>query len=471
MELVPVKWSVIPFLFFQMVSLSTLYFIVPQLVIFKVCYRTFNTTVCSHLGLRKFRAEETRVFDEAAAWNAVIHFAALCPSLIITLPLGALTDLVSKKKMLLVPAIANLASCFIKLCCSIFMNVHVGFLAIASFITSIYGEIYGCGTLGYIYSCSVTNSGDRATVLAVVTISIEFGLAIGSLVGNYLLRYYGYPSVFLFVGTGLVISLFYAVLLIPPIDDVRENSLKGEPPNVWNDFKPYIKDIWIHLVSFVKRRMLNSKDKTILLLLILPFFYVASYGGERALMPLILKHSPLSFTADKIGILIALTEISRSLGLIILVPMLEKYLGSSDYTSMFLGSISMFVSLAVLSFSKTTLMVYLSVIFAIPSAMLTPSVRSQLTKLVSAEEYGVVLSIVGLMGNIGMLIVAVGSNGLFVATVKIYPGFSLFLMASANIISIGVLLYIVCSKERGGSRHDDFNEIPSNDSDNTNDRH
>ena len=80
MELMPAKWAVIPFIFIQMVSVSALYFIVPQLVIFKVCYSKFNSTVCSHLGLHQFRAEETLVFNEAAAWNAVIHFAALCPN-------------------------------------------------------------------------------------------------------------------------------------------------------------------------------------------------------------------------------------------------------------------------------------------------------------------------------------------------------------------------------------------------------
>ena len=462
MDYVPAKWAVVPFLFFQSVSLSTLYVIVPQLVIFKVCCRTFNRTVCSHLGQQRFRAEETRVFDEAAAWNAVIHFASLCPALVITLPLGALTDLVSKKKMLLVPAIANLLSCLINLCCSIFMNIHVGFLAIASLITSIYGELYGCSILGYAYVASVSNPGDRYTVLVAASISIDFGLGAGSLAGNYLLRYYGYPSVFLFVAAGLIICLFYTFLLIPPIDDFKDKSIEGEPSNLLYDFKPYMKNTWLHLVSFVKRRVFSSKDKTILLLCILPFFYVASYGGERALLPLFLKHSPLNFTADRIGIFVTLTEISRVLGLIILVPILEKYLGSSDYTSMLLGSLSMFVSLEILSFSKTTPMVYLSVLAAIASALVTPSVRSQLTKLVSAEEYGVALSIVGLASNIGMLVVAVGSNGLFVAAVKIYPGLSLSLMASTNLISIGIVLYIVCTKARDGSKHDDYNEVSVN---------
>ena len=456
----PAKWAVLPFIFIQMVSVSALYFIVPQLVIFKVCYRTFNITVCSHLG--KFRAEETRVFDEAAAWNAVIHFAALCPALIITLPLGALTDLVSKKKMLLVPAIANIISCLIHLCCSIFMNTHVGFLAVSSFITSIYGELYGCGMLCCVYSSSVTSSGDRSKVLAAVIISSQCGLGIGSLVGNYLLRYYGYATAFLFVETSLIIGLFHAIVVIPPIDDFGKKHIDGGTHNIWNNFKLHMTDTLVHLMSFLRRRVLNSKDKTILLLLVAAFFPMSSYGGERALFPLFLKHSPLSFTADKIGIFVTLTECGRALGLMILVPILEKHLGSSDYTSMITACLSVFISLAILSFSKTVFMAYLSIIFAIPSLLLSPAVRSKVTKLVSTEEYGVALSFVGLVGNLGSFILAVGANGLFVATVKVFTGFSLLLMGSTSLISLIILLYIVFTKEREGSTDDNYNEVSTN---------
>ena len=471
MAFIPANWAVMPFIFIQMVSLSTLYYIVPQLVIFKVCQRAFNRTVCSHLGLRRFRAEETRIFDEAAAWNAVIHFASLCPALIITLPLGALTDLVSKKKMLLVPAIANLASCLINLCCSIFMNVHVGFLAVSSIITSIYGEMYGCVMLCCAYSSSATSAGDRTAVLTIVFFSSGLGFGIGGLVGNYLLQYYSYAGAFLFVGAGLIIGLFYAIVVIPPIDGAGDRSIEGESSDVWNSFVLHMKDTWVHLVSFLKRQMFNSKDKTILLLFIVAFFPMAAYGGERALLPLFLQHSPLSLTADKIGVFLALNECSRAVGLIVLVPICQKYIRSSDYTLMIIGPLHLFISFAILSFSNTTLMAYISLIFAIPSMFHSPSIRSQLTKLVSTEEYGVVLSIVGLVGNIGMLVMAVGSNGLFVATVEVYTGFSLLLTASTNLVAIGILLYIVCAKKRDECRHDSYNEVSTNHNEKMNNTH
>ena len=68
----------------------------------------FNNTVCSQLGQPKFKKQENLVYNEAAAWNTMINFTAFFPSLIVIFPLGAMADLVSKKKMLLLPAIDNL---------------------------------------------------------------------------------------------------------------------------------------------------------------------------------------------------------------------------------------------------------------------------------------------------------------------------------------------------------------------------
>ena len=103
---------------------------------------------------------------------------------------------------------------------------------------------------------------------------------------------------------------------------------------------------------------------------------------------------------------------------------------------MFIGTVSMIICFAVLSFSKTMLMVNLSAIFAIPTSFMSSSIRSQLTKLVSSGEHAVILSFIGLLNGLGMLIMSVGANGLFVATVNIYSGFSILLISFTNTVEI-----------------------------------
>ena len=107
----------------QFFLLSTNYSIVPELVVYKLCHGAYNQTVCSQLGQPKFKPQENQIYSAAAKWNALVSFAGFFPALILILPLGAMADLVSKKKMLLLPAIVNIVSCLINLFSSIFLKL------------------------------------------------------------------------------------------------------------------------------------------------------------------------------------------------------------------------------------------------------------------------------------------------------------------------------------------------------------
>ena len=462
MDTIPKKWAVIPLAFFQMIVLSINYYIVPQFVIFKVCHEKYNDTVCNQLGQSRFKEHEDHVYNEAAAWNALINFAGFFPALIMILPLGAMTDLVSKRKVLLLLAIANLVSSLINLCSSIFTTLHMGFLVLASFVTCVFGEFPGCIMLCCTYAASAS-SDDRTFIISIVIVSVDTGFGVGSFVGSYLVRYFGFPSTFLFASTTLFVSLLYTLMFIPPIDDGDEKFSHGEQDGVWNGVKRHTKETAIHLVSFMKKHLLHSKDNTILLLLIAVFFNYTTNGGERALVPFFLKHSPLNFQADKIGIYLMLLQCGRVVGLIILALITKICFPDSDYTLMFIGTLTTIISFSVLSFSKTTLMVYLSTVLVIPTAFMSPSVRSKLTKLVSSEEHGVVLSCFGLLTGLSMFITSVAANGLFVATVKIYSGFSLLLMSMSNVVSLLILCYILIHRRSIKVDTNDYNKICNKD--------
>ena len=212
------------------------------------------------------------------------------------------------------------------------------------------------------------------------------------------------------------------------------------------------------MISFIKKYLVHSKDNVILLLFIAAFFHLASYGGERALVTFFLEHSPLNLKAEKIGIYLTLYSFNRACGLLLLALVVKIYFRQSDYVLMFIGTVSMIICFAVLSFSKTMLMVYLSTVFAIPSSFMSPSVRSQLTKMVSTDEHAVILSFIGLLYGLGMFIMSVAANGLFVATVKIYSGFSILLMSFTNFVSFLILYYILFVK-RSNQEKDALNYL------------
>ena len=459
MEIIPRKWAVIPFVFFHMVAMSTNFYIVPQLIITKVCWGAFNRTICSQLEQARFKAQENYVFNKAAEWNALFNFAGYFPATIITLPLGAMTDLVSKKKILLLPAIASLLSCLLHLCSSIFIKLSVGYQVLGNFFISTFGEVPGSITLCCAYAAASTTNEDRTFILTMVMASYKAGIGIGGLIGNYLKTLHGYPSVFLFAATSLTIELLYALALIPPTEDDENKHKRKERYDIWKDFKEHTKDTWFHLVSFIKDHIVHSQNKTLLLLLIVAFLNLASYGGERALITLFLKHSPLNFKAHQIGIFLALFELTRVVGLLVLALILNKYYQFSDSMLMLIATVSMIINYTVLSLSKTELMVYLSTVFTLPATFMSSALRSKLTKLVSTDEHAVSLSLFGVTDVLGELIMAVVANGFFIATAKVYSGFSILLMSCANFLALGILCFVYYTRDRKSTTDSDYQTV------------
>ena len=464
MEIIAKQWAIIPFALLQLIAISTNLFIMPQLTVAKVCYQTFNSTVCKHLGRHTFKKQEDFVFSKAATWNAFIHFAGFFPATIIILPLGAMADLVSKKKVILLLATASLLSCLINLCSSVFMNLHVGFIALASFVTCFFGEAPGCVALCCIYSASASPD-NRPMAVSIALASVEGGILVGSITTNYLLRYYGFPVAFLSASVALFVNLLYAILLLPHTDSTYDDKKlpEGNEYGLWSGLKEHTKDTLHHLVLFVKENIMHSKDNTVLLLLIAASFNIASYGGERALIPLFLKHSPLNLKADKIGIYISLLQFNRMLGVIVLSLFIRKYFKSLSYLLMFVGTVSMIIHYTVTSFSTTLVMLYTSTVIALPSTFMSTSVRAKLTELVSTEEHGTSLSLIGLLHVSSVLIIGMVANGLFAATAKVYSGFSILLMSCANMIALVILSFLYFTKDKQDVASDMYQKVPEKD--------
>ena len=58
-----------------------------------------------------------------------------------------------------------------------------------------------------------------------------------------------------------------------------------------------------------------------------------------------------------------------------------------------------------------------------------------------------------------ILVMSVGANELFIATAKIYSGFSILLMSCSSLIAPIVLCYIVCIEKQKGANPSSHSEL------------
>eukprot|EP00112_Aurelia_sp_Birch-Aquarium-sp1_P000992 Seg1095.20 transcript_id=Seg1095.20/GoldUCD/mRNA.D3Y31 product="Proton-coupled folate transporter" protein_id=Seg1095.20/GoldUCD/D3Y31 len=145
------KFSTEPFLFLYMFATAVHYPLIPVLLISKACHQAYNKTVCSNLQMIAYKHEEKVVYVHATGWNtlyAVVHFI---PALVFILPFGSLSDLVSKKKLLMIPALALLLQSVTFAFCAFYQSLPIALLLLGGSLPGFHGSAQGTIALSNSY--------------------------------------------------------------------------------------------------------------------------------------------------------------------------------------------------------------------------------------------------------------------------------------------------------------------------------
>ena len=441
-----VKMASEPFLFLYMFVLGANLSLLPQLSLSKICHRKFNTTVCSSLGKKIYSKEENYVYGEAAEWNIIIFAAVYIPAILSILPVGALSDLICKKKILLIPAILAFIQNAVYLTCAKFKNSHVGLLAVGASITSVYGDIQGAIMLAYAYMASVSSAEDGRTYrMAFLEGSIFIGQGLGSYITGLLLQHFGFVAAFALTLSTASLNILFVVFILPAVPSVCTSEDESHTYNM--SFNATIcgqlvlnsKLACIKLWQFMQNHVINP-DPVILALLTAAFFANSAILGENTIATLFIKHAPLSLSAEQVGLYYLILHCTRGIGITFLAFALSRCLNLSDYTLIIIGLLSLIANHISLSFASTIPMLYGFALFSIAFPFAMSTIRALLTKLVSTEEQGTALSCIGVISLIGVTIMTFAANNLFKATANVFPGFSILLLACSS----GVALVVVC---------------------------
>ena len=444
------KWKVAsePFLFLYMFSLGAALSLQPQITILKICYRYFNATVCGSLGKKVFVNEELEVYKRAAGWDTIIFASVYIPAIFTMLPVGAMADLICRKKILLFPAILVFIQNVIYFFCAKFMDSYIGFLAVGASITCLFGDVQGAIMLAYAYMASVSSPHrDRTVRMAGLEGSIFIGQGLGSYISGLLVEHVSFVAAYALTSATAFINIVFVVFILPPPPPVSadkpevEDSQGSEMPSsgVYVQCMKNIKLAVYALLQFTKNHILKL-DSVTFPLLIAAFFANSAILGENTILTLFLKYHPLSLHAEQIGLYYLTLHCVRGFGVTCLAFGLSKLLQLSDYTFIIIGLVSLLATHVSLSLATNVSMLFGFTLFSLGFPFALSTIRAVLTKVVSKEEEGTVLSCVGMLSLIGVTAMNFGANNLFVATANIFPGFSILLLSCSTFIA----LVIVC---------------------------
>ena len=441
-----------PFLFLYSVSFGANVSLFPQLVISKLCQQNYNSTVCGSLASKQFKAEENIVYEQAATWNTIIFASVYIPSLFTVLPIGALADVISKRKILFLPSITIILQSIIYICCARYKSTHIWFIAFATGLTSIYGDIEGVISFSSTYLACVTDKGSERTLrLAFLEGCIYLGWGIGSFIAGVLLRYYSFTLAFsLSISAGLTNVMFVTFFLQEPENSKEKEWEEEEFDSTGTILKlccqslRNIKKSTANVVCFAKKYFCSAAGRSIVLLFVATFFTVAAAFGEVVVATIFLKHSPLSLSASAIGVYYFTLNTIRGTGVCFLVYITTKLFDPSDFTVITVGLTSTLAAHISIAFSTTKQMLFGFTVLSLASPYGMAGLSAHLTKIVKEQEYGTVLSFIAFIDLLSVTVMTCGADALFQATAPFFPGFSFLLLAFSSFIALIMVVFVFC---------------------------
>lgn len=440
-----------PFVFLACISFGVYMSIVPQLIVSKVCFSHYNATVCRELSTGNYKLEEKHVYDQATKWNSICYAAICVPSLFTTMVMGALSDISSKKRLLLLPPILLSIQTVILMLSAKFLGSSMAFVVLAAGLTSIYGDVQGYVMLAYSYMADVTEANQGRTVrMTILGGSMFVSVGISSFVSGILLKTYGFISAF---SLGLAASgtnLIFVALILPETwkgasKASNDHTLKKK----LSSFVVSLRVACVSIIKFFKTYLFSWKNKHVGMLLVSSLFTHSALIGEGVILVLFLKHRPLALSPDRIGEFVLVLQIITGFGVVILAVISQKCFKPSDPLVIIIGQISVIATYSAIGLSKDWKTLFGVSPLALAYSQALSGIRSMITKLVQPNEVSTALSCIAFVNIVSWVLITFSCNEVFRLTATYFPGMSMILLAISCFIGLlaGVAAFLCIPKE------------------------
>ena len=179
---------------------------IEALIYRKVCLSHYSSETCDQLG--NSSKEEKVVQSETSHWYLAEHLSYEIPSVFLSLIYGSVSDNVSRKVALLLPAIGQTLSAVNYVINSYWMQLPTYFIMIGPFVSGVFGGWVSCGMATFSYISDITTVNDRYLRIGIAESVILLSKSLGSFVGG---KYLDSTSYTVVTFTGL--AMFGAMAL------------------------------------------------------------------------------------------------------------------------------------------------------------------------------------------------------------------------------------------------------------------
>eukprot|EP00106_Octopus_bimaculoides_P011183 XP_014778625.1 PREDICTED: solute carrier family 46 member 3-like isoform X2 [Octopus bimaculoides] len=430
-----IKTIVEPLLFLYMFTQFMNATVFQNLLYSRICLQNFNASICSVLSNGSFVSEENYVQGQTSKWILYCNIVLLIPSTFVSFFFGPFSDKVSRKIVIILPIIGNVLLFCVCALVSYFENTPLGYILLGYFLSGILGGYIGMLMAILSYATHVTDVKFRTIRIGIVESMIFFAGTIGVFLSGILLKYIGFVWVYVLMAGCCIVAIIYCIIIIEDINTSGESVYK----NLLTIFKiQHLKD----LISFITKP--RNSDVRIVLFLSITVIGVMMFliMGEMDINLLYLRHSPISATIIEVGYFVAIESAVRGVSLVVLLPLLKKFLNPNDFFLCIAGLISRAAASITLSLIRVKRLIYFVPFISLFLGFSSVAMRGVCSSFVLKEEQGKLFTIISCLQNITSLIASLSFNEIYSATVAIDPGICYYGSAGISILLVCLTLFL-----------------------------
>jgi hypothetical protein len=231
-----------------------------------------------------------------------------------------------------------------------------------------------------------------------------------------------------------IIGVFFSILFQP------ESNLNVQHLHFFQKLKQvkFRTVMNVFRVYIIKRP--EHKQRTLLLLVAIHLTLITMLEGYAAMYYLYLYGAPFCF--DSWGV--SLNNVSQTVATILLtIPFTLTIAKRTDHLILpVLGFLAYMTQLVLFAIASQIWMIYLAVCIGSLCMVLTPVIRSRITKTVEPSEYAVVFILAGIFESGGYYAISAMANEIYGISLSFYPGLVYFVFVLVGAIGILLILYV-----------------------------
>ncbi|CAF0984496.1 unnamed protein product [Adineta steineri] len=367
-----------------------------------------------------------------ARLNVYINLAATIPSILTSILLGANCDRIGRKPLLALPFIGKTIRYMI-LTPVAYYDLSNIWIIISIMVDGLFGTAALNILSSFAYVTDCTDEKTRTVGIIIADVCIVCCRFIPLLtIGVYLQQ----PK---FIQT-MIFTLFLSVCgFIFSIVFQPESKLDVQHLNIFQQLKKVRFGVVtkIFRVFFVKRP--EHKQRSLLMLVSTHLTLICMAIGNMAMYYIYLYGAP--FCLDSFGV--SLNSVAQTVTSIFFTVIFTLTIGKrSDHLLIpALGCLAYMTQLVLFGFARQVWMLYLAACIGGLFSVLTPIIRSRITKSVEPDEYAVVFILASVLESGGYYAISALANEIYRVSLTFCQGLVYFVFASVG--SIAILLMLI----------------------------